>query len=130
MSTRYKAGPYQVLTDADLSTDQTSQVSIISTLSMPSYGLSWSGAAGTETVSVQVSNDYTVYADGTENNPGSWATIPLLYNGNTVTVIPLTAGSGAGLLDLALTGAYAMRLIATSNSGSGTLTVTFNAKVS
>jgi len=102
---------------------------IIQKLSMISYGISWSGATPVGTVSVQVSNDYSLNEDGTINNPGTWNTMTLNYNGTPTTAIPVTGSTGNGFIDVDATAAYAIRLIYTFTSGSGTLKAVVNGKV-
>jgi hypothetical protein len=96
-------------------------------LSMIGYGVVYTGTP-VGAFSVQISNDYTQNGDGTVNNPGTWTTITLQYMGTPVTSIPVT-GAGTGFIDITDTSAYAIRLVWTPTSGSGTLTATINAKV-
>lgn len=108
----------------------TSAPTVIQKLSMLSYGLSWTGSSPVGTVSVQLSNDFSLDAEGRVLNAGTWNTALLNYNGTQVTTIPITGSTGSGLIDIVLTAAYAIRLIYTAGSGTGALTVTANGKVS
>lgn len=91
---------------------------------MISYALSWAGTSPVGAASVQVSNDYSVNTAGIVVNAGTWTTLtlsaPTTISGNT----------GNGFIDVDATAAYAMRLIYTATSGTGTLQVVANAKVS
>jgi hypothetical protein len=110
-----------------MTTSITSAPTIVQMLSMIGYGVSYTGAP-VGAFSVQISNDYTQNADGTVMNPGTWSTITLQYLGLPVTSIPVS-GAGNGFIDITDTAAYAIRLVYTATSGSGTLTATINAKV-
>lgn len=134
MSSRPNAGPYAALnstTGQSMSGNLTSRVSIIQFLSMPSYAVSWTGSTPVGTIAVQVSNDYSQNADGTVNNAGTWNVMPFTdLTGTLVTSIPISGNSGNGFIDITDTSAYAIRLVYTSGSGSGTLNAIFAAKVS
>ncbi len=91
---------------------------------MISYDVSWAGSAPVGTMVVQVSNTYTENADGTVKNAGSWTTMPL-------SVVPSVSGSsGNGFIDIDVTAAYAIRLVYSRVSGTGTMNATITAKVS
>lgn len=96
---------------------------------MISYSLSWAGTSPVGTVSVQASNDYAVYPDGTVKNAGTWSTLTLSVNGSPVSTIAISGNTGNGLIDLNSCAAYAIRLIYTRTSGSGTMQAVINAKV-
>jgi hypothetical protein len=93
---------------------------------MVSYDIAWSaGSTPIGTITVQVSNSYEQNADGSVRTAGNWTTLTLT-GGN-----PAVSGtSGNGFIDLGMVSAYAIRLVYTRSSGSGTLTVIVNAKVS
>ena len=88
-----------------------------------SYSYSWTGSSPSGTIAVQVSNDYSQNGDGTVNNPGTWNTLPLS------TIPTISGNSGNGLVDIDITGAYAIRTTYTPISGAGTLTAVFKGKV-
>ena len=115
--------------DSSMATTIISAPTIVQKLSMVGYGLSWTGTSPVGTASIQVSNDYSQYADGSVNNPGTWTTMPVQYNGTTVTSVPVTGNTGNGFIDVDLTAAYAIRLVYTASSGTGTLQVIINGKV-
>lgn len=120
-----------VITNGDMSAASiTSAVTIIQDLCLISYGLSWSGSSPVGTAAVQVSNDYALNSDGSVNNAGTWTTLPFNISGVAVTALPVSGSTGTGFIDIDLTGAYAMRLVYTKGSGTGTLQAILNAKVS
>ncbi len=130
MSTRSNLRPQLVVTNGDMSAASiTSNPTILQSLTTGSYSFSWSGAAPIGTVSVEVSDDYSLNPDGTVKNSGNWITVPLLYNGSVVQSVPVTGNTGAGFIDWS-SGAYAIRTVYTKTSGTGTLQATFNGKVS
>lgn len=128
MSTRTTLRPMAVLTAASMAVNQTSLVTVLQSLTKISYALSWTGATPVGTVSVQGSNDYALGANGAMSNAGTWTSLSLQYNGTAVLTIPVSGNTGTGLIDLE-TGAYALRLIYTAGSGSGSLTAVINGKV-
>lgn len=130
MATRPKIPPELVINAGSMAGDLTSSPTIIQSLSMPTYQLSWSGTSPVGTVSVQVSNDFALNADGTVKNSGTWDSLYLVVGSSAPSqTIAISGNSGHGFIDVPLTGAYACRLIYTRSSGTGTLNVTFSAKV-
>lgn len=74
-------------------------------------------------MSVEISNTYSLNMDGTVRDAGNWTTL-------TLSSTPSVSGNtGHGFIDVDATGAYAMRLIYTRTSGTGTMNATINAKV-
>ena len=99
---------------------------IINRLPGISYDIAWTGTP-TGTFSVEVSNTFALNTDGSVANAGNWTVLP---SSAFVGTIPVPSGSaGNGFLDIVGTEAYAIRLIYTAASGSGTLTVLASAKV-
>ena len=129
MSTLQQLKPFSVLTNGDMSGNLTSAVTVLSNLSMCSYGLSWAGSSPVGTVSVQFSNDYALNPDGSVLNAGTWNTATLNLNGSQVTTIPISGNSGNGFIDITDTAAWAVRLIYTAGSGTGSLQVVLTGKV-
>lgn len=124
MSSRPILSPYSVITNASMATSLTSIVTVIQNLSMVSYEVVWSaGSTPVGTISVQVSNDYSQYADGSANNPGNWSDLPLS------TTPGITGNTGVGYIDIDANAGYALRLVYTRTSGSGTLNVIVSGKV-
>lgn len=122
MSSRPIFAPYSVITNASMTTSVTSAVTVIQNLSMIGYDISWSGTP-TGTFSVQVSNTYSQNADGSVKNAGSWTSLTL--SSPTAAI----GSSGSGFIDIDQISAYAMRLVYTAATGSGTLNATINGKV-
>lgn len=132
MSTRPQSKPFQVFnatTGQSMAGSLTSVVSVLSNLSMCSYGVSWSGSSPVGTLSVQVSNDYSLNPDGSTHNAGTWNNLPFSISGTPVTVIPISGNTGNGFIDVDELAGYAIRLVYTFGSGTGTLSATFTGKV-
>lgn len=128
MSSRPILTPFQVL-KASMAANATSIPTIIQNLSMLSYDISWTGTTPVGAISVQVSNSYTQNGAGVQQNAGNWTTITFSYNGTQVSSIPITGNTGNGFIDIEATGAYAMRLVYTATSGTGTITALASGKV-
>jgi hypothetical protein len=130
LSTRPQVKPNPVITNGNMASNIIGTPTIISNVSMVSYGFSWSGSTPVGTVSVQASNDYELGADGkTVLNAGTWNTLTLNYGGSAVTTIPLSGNTGNGLIDIDALAAYAVRPIYTASSGTGTMQCTVVGKV-
>lgn len=115
-----------VINAGDMSGSLTSAVSIIQFLPGISYDIAWTGSP-TGTFQVQVSNTYAANADGTQKTAGNWTTLPTSSFSGTY---PVPSGSaGAGFIDVVGTEAYAVRILYTRTSGTGSLTVIPCAKV-
>ena len=109
-----------------MATSITGPATIIQRLPGISYDISWTGTP-TGTFQVQVSNTYSTSQNGTEASSGNWTTLPA---GAFQGTYPVPSGSpGNGFLDVVGTEAYAVRLVYTASSGTGTLTVVPAAKV-
>jgi hypothetical protein len=107
-----------------------SSPTIVQDMYAMSYGVVWSGTAPVGSVSVEGSNDFSLNPEGQIQNAGNWNIMTLNYNGSAVTSVPISGNSGTGLIDIVATGIYAVRLIYTATSGTGSLIVTLNAKES
>lgn len=129
MSSRPQLSPELVITNGNMAGNLISLPTIIQKLSMVSYSLSWTGSTPIGTASVQVSNDYSQNSDGSVRNAGTWTTIYLNVNGTPSQTIPITGNTGNGFIDVDQTAAYAMRLIYTAGSGTGTLNAVVAGKV-
>lgn len=129
MSTRTGLRPQVVLNAGDMSGNLTSQPTILQSLSCGSYSVTWTGTSPVGTLSLQVSDDYKLNPDGTVENAGTWNTAPLSSGGTTMSTIPITGNTGNGFIDILGTGSYAIRLIYTAGSGTGSLTIVVNGKV-
>lgn len=120
---------YPVIVNGDMSGSITSQISIIQKLSMMSYAYSWAGSSPVGTVSIQISNDYSLNSNGSVKNVGTWNTLPLGWQGSTVNSVPVTGNTGNGMIDIDEMGGFAIRTVYTYTSGTGTLQCTYCAKV-
>ena len=123
MSSRPQFSPYSVITDADMSANITSQVTIIQKLSMISYSITWLGTAPIGAISVEVSNDYSQNADGSVKNAGTWNALPLSTTTN------VSGNSGNGFIDIDASAGYALRVVYTRTSGVGIMNCIVSAKV-
>lgn len=129
MSTRPFIPPQPVIVNESMADDIVSEPTILQNLGKGSYGISWSGTSPVGTCSVEVSNDFKLSAQGQVQNAGTWNVLTLNINGTPTTTIPVTGDSGNGFIDIYQTGAYAIRLIYTYGSGTGTMNAMFAAKV-
>lgn len=123
MSSRPMLAPFPVIVNGNMASAITSKVTVIQNVSMVSYTCVWSGASPSGAITVQASNDYSQNVDGSVKNAGNWVTLPL----STTATVSGTADSG--VIDIDATALYALRLIYTPVSGTGTLNVTINGKV-
>jgi len=115
-----------LISAGDMSGNITGPATVIQRLPGISYDIKWTGNP-TGTFAVQVSNTYAINPDGSVANAGNWTSLPTASFTGTY---PAPAGSGGtGFLDVVGTEAYAVRLIYTAGSGSGSLTVVAAAKV-
>lgn len=130
MANRPLLQPFPVLTNGNMTGSITSAVTIIQTISMPCYSLSWTSSSIVGAVSVELSNDYALNPDGSVRTAGTWNTVSLQFNGSSVTSIPINVDNSSGMIDLAFTGAYAARLVYAPTSGTGTLQALICGKVS
>ena len=106
----------------------TSSPTILYLMSKCSYSFNWTGTSPVGTISIQGSNDFSLNNALGVYNPGIWNTLTLNYNGTAVTSVPVSGNSGNGLIDITATGIYAVRLLYTRASGTGTLTSYFCSK--
>ncbi len=136
MSTRTTLRPQTVIPSlqgsptngASMATSITSAPTLLQSLTMVNYAIAWTGTSPVGTVSVEASNDCTVNAQGGVSD-GIWNPLPLDLNGVTVTAIPISGNSGNGMIDIDGLSAYAVRLVYTATSGTGTLNAVITAKV-
>lgn len=123
MSVRPNLRPFSVITNGDMSSNITSEVTIIDNKTLIGYDISWSGSSPVGMMSVQVSNTFSENPNGTIRNPGTWTTLTLSAP------TPVSGNTGNGFIDIDITGAYAIRLVYTRTSGTGTLNAVICAKV-
>ncbi len=130
MSTRTGLNPHVVIDAGDMSaTSITSEATLLQSLSMASYEVSWTGTSPVGTLVLQVSNSYALGPTGQVSATGTWTTVPVDLSGGEVTSIPITGNTGNGFIDIAAHAGYAMRLVYTKASGTGTLHAVFKGKV-
>lgn len=121
MSNRPFLPPSSVITNGNMSGSITSAPTFLAQKTVGTYTYSWAGTAPVGAISVQISNDYSLYPDGTVDNPGTWVTVFFTLNGSTVVnSAPLTGNSGEGAIEWS-TGANSIRTVYTRTSGTGTL---------
>ena len=133
MSTRTNLRQNPVITNGNMSGNITSAVTILQSTTLGSYSLSWAGTSPVGTIKLQASDDFSVFPNGVTNNAGTWTDLPLsvsLDDGAIATAFsaPVSGNTGTGYIEWS-TGAYALRLVFTATSGTGTLQATFNGKV-
>jgi len=122
MSTRPFNEPHSVIINGNMATSLTSEVTILKQKTGAGYDISWTGSP-VGTFSVEISNTYSVDAMGNVSNAGKWTAVTL-----TGSVAP--AGSADnGFINLAGLEAYAIRLVYTRTSGTGTVNAVFCGKV-
>lgn len=130
MSTRTGLRPQTVIAAGDMSAVSIiSAPTVLQSLSMASYEVSWTGTSPVGTLALQVSNSYTLDAGGTVATAGNWTSVPVELSGTEVTSIPITGNTGTGFIDVDQHAGYAVRLVYTKTSGTGTLTAIFAGKV-
>src|SRR5712671_6823385 len=113
---------YPSIKNGNMAASITSAVSIITNITLVSYDISWAGTSPVGTLTVQVSNTYTINADGSVRNAGTWHDFP----GATASV---SGNTGVGYFNLSEVGASAVRLVYTRASGTGTMQASLNGKV-
>lgn len=130
MSTRPVLNPQQIIVNGDMSQATiTSAPTILGMLTKFSYQAVWSaGSTPVGTIALQVSDDYKLNATGGVQNVGTWTTVVMSVSGAFVTSVPVSGNSGSDFID-AESGAYAVRIVYTRASGSGTLNAYITAKV-
>jgi hypothetical protein len=109
--------------DGSMAANITSSPTIMQNLSMVSYDISWSGTSPIGEISVEVSNTYSQNVNGSVRNPGTWSALPM--NASTA----VTGNTGSGFIDIDANAGYAIRLVYTRISGTGTMLATVNGKV-
>jgi hypothetical protein len=129
MSYRPLIKQHPVITNGDMSGSLTSEVTILSQITVGSYSYSWTGSTPVGEISIEVSNDYREDAQGNVAVAGTWTALYFTLNGSSVVnSAPVAGNTGTGFIEWN-TGAYAIRTIYTRASGSGTLQAVINGKV-
>lgn len=130
MSSRPLLAPQSVITNGDMTTTLTSLPTVIQNVSMPSYALSWTSSSISGKAAIQVSNDFSTGSPNKAANAGTWTTVPLSVNGSTVQYVTINTDNSTAFIDLALLSAYAVRLVYSPTSGTGTLQAVISGKSS
>lgn len=129
MSTRTHLAPYTVFNAVNMTTSHTG-ATILKSLSVVSYDVSWVGTSPVGAITVQLSNSYKLNSDGSVQVAGSWNNIPLQdQTGAIVASIPVSGNTGSAFIDVRVTGGEAIRIVYTPASGTGALTVVVSGKV-
>lgn len=127
MSSRPVQKPHDVILNGSMAGSITGSPTIISNQTLIGYGFSWAGTAPVGSVTVQVSNDYSINVDGSVRNAGTWTT---LTNSDGDPIEGAVSGAtGNGFFNVAAIAGYAMRPIYTRTSGTGTLQCKVTTKV-
>lgn len=132
MSSRPLITPHLVITNASMApgAPTVSQPSIVQMVSMPCYQATWTGTAPVGTLQVQGSNDFRLDKAGKVANAGTWTAMYFSINGSAPTnMVPVSGNTGSALIDIE-TSVYAIRIVYTPVSGTGTLNVNVVGKVS
>lgn len=123
MSTRTALRPYPVINAVSMAASITSSVTVLQSLSDFSYEVTWSGTTPVGTISMQVSNSYALAPDGSTATAGTWTSVPLEVNDASVaTTVAVSGNTGTIYIDVSKHAGYAVRLIYTRASGTGTMT--------
>lgn len=122
MSTRNNLKPFSVIEDASMGANVISDVTVINYATGVGYDIAWTGTP-VGTFSVEVSNTYSVDAQGNQKNAGNWTPLTLSA--------PIAAAGTAdnAFINLAGLECYAIRLKYTRSGGSGTLNAVVSGKV-
>lgn len=113
--------PTNVITNGDMSAASlTSTPMVIQQLSLISFQAVWTGTSPVGTLQVQVSNDFALNGDGSIRNAGTWTNL-----GSTSAVSGNSGNLEISLHDIP---SYAIRIVYTKASGTGTLNVIICAK--
>lgn len=118
---RSEIRPYQVLVSASMAADATSAVTIVQKVSLVSYTFSWSGTAPVGTLKIQVSNDYSIDAQGNVSSAGNWSDVSFTTGTGTAASVAVSGTTGTTNINSPLIGSYAIRAVYTRTSGTGTL---------
>ncbi len=129
MSTRTVIRPHTAIDAVSMGASITSSATVLQSVSMLNYAVTWTGTTPVGTLAVEASNDCKVDGAGAVTG-GTWNAIPLDLNGVTVTSIPISGNTGNGMIDIDGLAAYATRLVYTRSSGTGSMTAVVTGKVS
>jgi len=136
MSTRTNIRPQRVIPSpqgspaggSSMAADIISAPTIMQSLTVANYSVSWTGATPVGAIVIEASNDFTLNPQGGVSG-GTWNALPLSLAGQTVSSIPVTGNTGNGMIDIDTLGAGAIRLRYTATSGTGALIAYVSGKV-
>jgi hypothetical protein len=128
MSTRTVLRP-SILPALSLANTGSSSPTILQGLSFVNYAITWTGTTPVGTLALETSSDYQIAPNGTIINAGTWNVAPLGVNGVYSTSIAISGNTGIGSIDVIQIGTYAVRLLYTAASGTGTMTIIVSGKV-
>ncbi len=130
MSSRTTLRPNPVIVAGDMSAATvTSTATILQSITSLNYAVTWTGTTPIGVLAVQASDDYQANGDHVIN-AGTWNPVPLNLAGASVMSIPITGNTGKGMIDIDGIAAYAVRLLYTKTSGTGTVAAVVTGKVS
>ena len=122
MSDRPYIKPNPVIVNGDMSGSIISAPTILAQKSGAGYDIVWTGAP-VGVFSVEISNTYSINAEGAVQNAGSWTPVTLSSS------ITAAGTPDNAFINLAGLECYAVRLHYTFASGTGTLNATICSKV-
>lgn len=129
MSNRPFIKPTPVITNASMSANITSLVTLLPQLTRGSFQVRWaSGSTPIGTITLQGSDDYSLDSSGVVSNAGTWTGMDVSVSGVTVTTVPVTGNSGSIIIEFQ-TGVNALRIFYTRSSGTATMNAIITAKV-
>lgn len=128
MSTRTNLNPNS-LTPLNLALTGASEPTILRSLSLVQYAITWTGTTPIGTLKLETSSNYEIAPNGTIINAGTWNVAPLGVNGVYATSIAISGNSGVGTIDVLQTASYATRILYTAASGTGTMNIIVSGKV-
>lgn len=129
MSTRPVLPPQIVINAGNMSGDLVSLPTILNQMDGAGYYVDWTGSSPVGTVSVEASGNYSLNPDGSVANAGTWNALILNVGGNPSSTISISGNTGSEFIDVTVTKAWALRLIYTAGSGTGSLTARISARV-
>lgn len=137
MSSRPQQKPHPVIGISDsvnsgvsgsMGASITGKATIITNQTLVGYSFVWSGGgAPVGVITVEVSNDYSIDADGSVRNAGTWH--PLLDSAGDPIEAAVSGNTGDGYFTVTGHPAYAIRPKYTRTSGSGTMVCVVTTKV-
>lgn len=128
MSFRTQIGPFKAIDAESMGASINGAVTIIEKATIISYQFIYTGTPN-GTLSIQVSNDYSLNPDGSVANTGTWSTISVQNATSALVASVSIAAAGNTFVQVQACGAYAIRPVFTRSSGTGSLTAIVTGKV-